>query len=73
MGIIIVTVDLDDTTYSDLIQILNEKYYSTTDIAEMQKINNIYKELKFKSESWLSAIQPNNFKQKRKTEYGKNI
>ena len=52
-------VELDDTLYTYLLQILNEKYYSTTDIAELQKINNLYKLLKFKSESWISNIKLN--------------
>ena len=49
-------VELDDYSYTNLIQILNEKYYETTDIAELKKINDLYKLLKFKSESWLSNI-----------------
>ena len=55
----IVIVELDENSYTFLIKILNEKYYSTTDISELQKINNIYKALKFKSESWLSNIKSN--------------
>ncbi|MDU5219189.1 MAG: hypothetical protein E6124_00930 [Blautia producta] len=51
------TVELNDKGYIYLIQILEEKYYSTTDIAELKQINEIYKALKFKSESWLSNIQ----------------
>lgn len=54
------TIDLDENAYSYLIRILDEKYYSTTDISELQRINNLYKLLKFKSESWLSSIQPTN-------------
>lgn len=50
------TVELNDECYTYLIQILQEKYYSTTDIAELKEINEIYKALKFKSESWLSNI-----------------
>ena len=57
-GIIIVSVDFDDNSYTYLIQLLNEKYYNTTDISELQRINNLYKLLRYKSESWLSAIQP---------------
>ena len=51
-----VLVELDDSSYTYLLQVLNEKYYSTTNISELQKINNLYKLLKFKSESWLSKI-----------------
>ena len=54
-----VTVDLNNDSYTYLLQILNEKYYATTDIAELQRINNIYKALKFQSESWLSKINSN--------------
>lgn len=50
------TVDFNDESYTYLIQILQEKYYSTTDIAELKQINEIYKALKFQSESWLSTI-----------------
>lgn len=53
---LIVTVDIDDKNYEYLIKILNEKFYSTTDISELQKINNLYKILKFESEIWLSKI-----------------
>lgn len=59
------TVNLDECSYTYLIQILNEKYYSTTDISELQKINTLYKLLKFKSSTWLSSIQPTNFKNKK--------
>lgn len=52
-------VELDENSYTFLIKILNEKYYSTTDISELQKINNLYKLLKVKSESWLSNIKSN--------------
>ena len=57
--IAMVTVDLNNDSYTYLLQILNEKYYATTDIAELQRINNIYKALKFQSESWLSKINSN--------------
>lgn len=50
------TVDIDDKNYTYLIKILNEKFYNTTDISELQKINNLYKILKFESETWLSKI-----------------
>lgn len=51
-----VALELDDAIYKDLIQILNEKFYSTTDLLELTKINNLYKALKFQSESWLSHL-----------------
>lgn len=53
---IIVMVEFDEESYTYLIQLLNEKYYRTEDVSELKLINHIYKQLKFKSESWLSAI-----------------
>ena len=49
-------VEFDEESYTYLIQLLNEKYYRTEDVSELKLINHIYKQLKFKSESWLSAI-----------------
>ena len=43
-------------TGANLIKVLNEKFYNTTDISELQQINNLYKSLKYKLESWLSEI-----------------
>ena len=48
----------------NLIQILNEKFYSTTELEELTKINQLYQLLGHKTESWLSAIQPKDSKQK---------
>ena len=53
---IIVMVEFDEESYTYLIQLLNEKYYRTEDVSELKLINHIYKQLKFKSESLLSAI-----------------
>ncbi len=50
------TVDIDDKSYTYLIQLLTEKFYNTTDISELQQINKLYKILKFQSETWLSKI-----------------
>lgn len=49
-------VEFDEESYTYLIQLLNEKYYRTEDVSELKLINHVYKQLKFKSESWLSAI-----------------
>ena len=49
-------VEFDEESYTYLIQLLNEKYYRTEGVSELKLINHIYKQLKFKSESWLSAI-----------------
>lgn len=52
------TVKLDEANYGFLIQMLQEKYYSTVDIEELRKINEIYKALGCKSETWLSMMEP---------------
>ena len=52
------TVKLDEANYGFLIQTLQEKYYSTVDIEELRKINEIYKALGCKSETWLSMMEP---------------
>ena len=49
--------ELNQHDYTYLIQLLDEKYYQTTDIHELKQINSIYKQLKFKSESWLNKIK----------------
>lgn len=51
-----VSVDFDDLSYQALIKILQEEYYSTTDLQKLSEINQIYKALRFKSETWLSKI-----------------
>lgn len=48
-----ITVNLDEVSYQTLIRILQEKYYSTTDLKVLSEINQLYKELNFKSETWL--------------------
>ena len=52
------TVKLDEDSYSYLIQMLQERYYSTVDVEELRKINEIYKALGCKSETWLSMMEP---------------
>jgi len=52
------TIKLDEASYSYLIQILQERYYSTVDVEELRKINEIYKALGCKSETWLSMMEP---------------
>lgn len=51
-----ICAEFDDKSYIYLLQLLNEKYYSTTDLDELKQINDLYKILKFRSESWLSQI-----------------
>lgn len=52
------TVKLDEASYGYLIQILQERYYSTVDVEELRKINELYKALGYKSEAWLSMMEP---------------
>lgn len=52
------TVKLDEDSYGYLIQMLQERYYSTVDVEELRKINEIYKALGCKSETWLSMVEP---------------
>ena len=52
------TVKLNEDSYAYLIQMLQEKYYSTVDVEELRKINEIYKALGCKSETWLSMVEP---------------
>ena len=52
------TVKLDEESYEWLIQMLQERYYSTVDVEELRKINEIYKALGCKSETWLSMVEP---------------
>ena len=52
------TVKLNEDSYAYLIQMLQEKYYCTVDVEELRKINEIYKALGCKSETWLSMMEP---------------
>ena len=52
------TVKLNEDSYAYLIQMLQQKYYSTVDVEELRKINEIYKALGCKSETWLSMMEP---------------
>ena len=52
------TIKLDEASYGYLIQILQERYYSTVDVEELRKVNEIYKALGCKSETWLSMVEP---------------
>ena len=50
-------IGFTDEEYSFLIQILNEKFYETTDIDDYRKINQIYKRLRYEPDSWLSQLK----------------
>ena len=54
------TVKLNEDSYGYLIQILQERYYSTVDVEELRKINEIYKALGHKTEIWLSMVELKN-------------
>ncbi len=54
-------VQFDDMTYTYLIEILNEKFYSTTDMKEIMKIQSIYKALGYDSGSFVSTLQTEKF------------
>lgn len=51
-----VEINLTDELHQKLIQILQEHYESTNDAEELQTINELYKQLHFKSSTWLSSI-----------------
>lgn len=61
------TIKLDEASYEYLIQILQERYYSTVDVEELRKINELYKALGHRSETWLSMMGPKNKSQKEKS------
>ena len=52
----IVIIKIDEKSHRYLLEILSEKYYTTKNLEELKNLNNLYKLLKFKSESWLSNI-----------------
>lgn len=52
------TIKLDEASYGYLIQILQERYYFTVDVEELRNINELYKALGCKSETWLSMMEP---------------
>lgn len=47
-------IELDNTSYAYLIQMLNERFSRAEKSSERAQINHIYKQLKFRSETWLS-------------------
>ena len=58
------TIKMNEVSYEYLIQILQERYYSTVDVEELRKINEIYKALGHKTETWLSMVELKNKNQK---------
>lgn len=51
-----VTIELDDTNRKYLIDLLQDKYYQTTDMQELSKINQIFKILNVETESWILEL-----------------
>lgn len=58
------TVKLNEDSYGYLIQMLQDRYYSTIDVEELRKINEIYKALGHKTETWLSTVELKNKNQR---------
>lgn len=54
--IIKIIVEFNEETYANLIQILNQKFYATSSLSELQKINQIYKALNYDSEAWITNL-----------------
>lgn len=51
-----VNIELDESNYTYLLQLLNKRYTETDDMSEKTQLNNVYKILSFKSETWLSQL-----------------
>lgn len=51
-----ISIEIDESTYTYLLQLLNKRYVETDDISEKVQLNKIYKALCFKSETWLSQL-----------------
>lgn len=50
------TIELDDWAYTFLIKIITNQFYQETDFDEIFKINQLYKQLNYQSETWLSCL-----------------
>ncbi len=50
------TIELDDTNRKYLIDLLQDKYYQTTDMQELSKINQIFRILNVEIESWILEL-----------------
>lgn len=50
------TIELDETNRKYLIDLLQDKYYQTTDMQELSKINQIFKILNVETESWILEL-----------------
>mgnify|MGYP006065346451 FL=1 len=50
------TIELDESNRKYLIDLLQDKYYQTTDMQELSKINQIFKILNVETESWILEL-----------------
>lgn len=50
------TIELDESNRKYLIDLLQDKYYQTTDMQELSKINHIFKILNVETESWILEL-----------------
>lgn len=50
------TVELDESNRKYLIDLLQDKYYQTTDMQELSKINQIFRILNVETESWILEL-----------------
>lgn len=50
------TIELDESNRKYLIDLLQDKYYQTTDMQELSKINQIFRILNVETESWILEL-----------------
>ena len=50
------TIELDESNRKYLIDLLQDKYYQTTDLQELSKINQIFRILNVETESWILEL-----------------
>ena len=50
------TIELDESNRKYLIDLLQDKYYKTTDMQELSKINQIFRILNVETESWILEL-----------------
>ena len=50
------TIELDESNRKYLIDLLQDKYYQTTDMQELSKINQIFRILNVEIESWILEL-----------------
>ena len=53
------TIELDESNRKYLIDLLQDKYYQTTDMQELSKINQIFRILNVETESWILELYLN--------------